>query len=508
MIKTVTQDLPALKNAKGKPAKVLVTGATGYIGGRLIRELLSHDYQVRVLVRNQDKLHDYPWRDQVEVVEGDALDLKALKLALEGVNLAYYLLHALMTEKNFEEQESNLARAFGSIAKKVGVKRIVYLGGMTSPDDSLSPHMASRVETGEILRASGVPVIELRAGVVIGSGSASFEMLRHLTERLPIMVTPKWLKNRIQPIAIRDVLRYLVGSATIDPKITRDFDIGGPEVFTYMEMMHRYAEAAGLRRRIIIPLPVLTPKLASGWIGLVTPVPVTLAKRLVQSLKHEVVARNDDIRKFVPDAPGGMTNFKTAVELALTRVKDLEVETRWSNATTPGTHSEPLPTDPEWAGGSLYEDLRRYTSDDSQETVWKRIEAIGGNNGYSTATWAWELRGLMDRLIGGVGLRRGRRDPNTLMEGEALDFWRVEKIERPRLLRLRAEMKLPGLAWLEFKTSVMPDGKTLIEQRAYYHPKGLFGILYWAAVFPMHGIVFPSMAKKMAGPSAQKAPKS
>jgi uncharacterized protein YbjT (DUF2867 family) len=508
MIKTVTQDLPALKNAKGKPAKVLVTGATGYIGGRLIRELLSHDYQVRVLVRNRDKLHDYPWRDQVEVVEGDALDLKALKLALEGVDLAYYLLHALMTEKNFEEQESNLARAFGSIAKKVGVKRIVYLGGMTSPDDSLSPHMASRVETGEILRASGVPVIELRAGVVIGSGSASFEMLRHLTERLPIMVTPKWLKNRIQPIAIRDVLRYLVGSATIDPKITRDFDIGGPEVFTYMEMMHRYAEAAGLRRRIIIPLPVLTPKLASGWIGLVTPVPVTLAKRLVRSLKHEVVARNDDIRKFVPDAPGGMTNFKTAVELALTRVKDLEVETRWSNATTPGTHSEPLPTDPDWAGGSLYEDLRRYTSDDSQETVWKRIEAIGGNNGYSTATWAWELRGLMDRLIGGVGLRRGRRDPNTLMEGEALDFWRVEKIERPRLLRLRAEMKLPGLAWLEFKTSVMPDGKTLIEQRAYYHPKGLFGILYWAAVFPMHGIVFPSMAKKMAGPSAQKAPKS
>ena len=508
MIKTVTQDLPALKNAKGKPAKVLVTGATGYIGGRLIRELLSHDYQVRVLVRNQDKLHDYPWRDQVEVVEGDALDLKALKLALDGVDLAYYLLHALMTEKNFEEQEANLARAFGSIAKKSGVKRIVYLGGMTSPDDSLSPHMASRVETGEILRASGVPVIELRAGVVIGSGSASFEMLRHLTERLPIMVTPKWLKNRIQPIAIRDVLRYLIGSATINPKITRDFDIGGPEVFTYMEMMHRYAEAAGLRRRIIIPLPVLTPKLASGWIGLVTPVPVTLAKRLVQSLKHEVVARNDDIRKFVPDAPGGMTNFKTAVELALTRVKDLEVETRWSNATTPGTHTEPLPTDPDWAGGSLYEDLRRYTSEDSQEIVWKRIEAIGGNNGYSTATWAWELRGLMDRLIGGVGLRRGRRDPNTLMEGEALDFWRVEKIDRPQLLRLRAEMKLPGLAWLEFKTSVLPDGKTLIEQRAYYHPKGLFGILYWAAVFPMHGIVFPSMAKKMAGPSAQKAPKS
>jgi uncharacterized protein YbjT (DUF2867 family) len=508
MIETVTSDLPALKGASGKPAKVLVTGATGYIGGRLIRELLSHHYSVRVLVRNKEKLRDYPWRDQVEVIEGDALDLKALQLALKDVELAYYLLHALMTEKNFEDQESNLAKAFGSIAKESGVKRIIYLGGMTSPDDALSPHMASRVQTGEILRSSGVPVIELRAGVVIGSGSASFEMLRHLTERLPVMVTPKWLKNRIQPIAIRDVLRYLVGSATIDPKITRDFDIGGPDVFTYMEMMQQYAEAAGLRRRIIIPLPVLTPKLASGWVGLVTPVPVTLAKRLVASLKHEVVARNDDIRKFVPDAPGGRTSFKQAVELALTRVKDLEVETRWSNATTPGTHSEPLPTDPDWAGGSLYVDTRRYTSTDSQEDVWKRIEAIGGDNGYSTATWAWELRGLMDRFIGGVGLRRGRRDPNTLMEGEALDFWRVEKIDRPRLLRLRAEMKLPGLAWLEFQTEVLPDGKTLLTQQAYYHPRGLFGILYWAAVFPMHGIVFPSMAKKMSGPSAVKVAQS
>jgi hypothetical protein len=253
---------------------------------------------------------------------------------------------------------------------------------------------------------------------------------------------------------------------------------------------------------------VLTPRLASGWIGLVTPVPVTLAKRLVASLKHEVVAKEDDIRKYIPDAPGGRTTFKKAVELALTRVKDLEVETRWSNATTPGTHSEPLPTDPDWAGGSLYVDLREYVSDDSQEEIWKRIEAIGGDNGYSTATWAWELRGLMDRFVGGVGLRRGRRDPNTLMEGEALDFWRVEKIERPHLLRLRAEMKLPGLAWLEFRTYKLPTGQTLLVQRAFFHPKGLFGHAYWAAVFPMHGIVFPSMAKKLAGKGCKKAPNS
>ena len=505
MIETVTQDLPVLKADDGKPARVLVTGATGYVGGRLVRELLTHNYRVRVLVRDAKRLQDYPWRDQVEIVEGDALDTAALAKALSNIDLSYYMLHALMTPKNFEQMEQELATKFGEIAKAEGVKRIVYLGGIASPDDNLSPHMSARAITGEILRSSGVPTIELRAGVVIGAGSASFEMLRHLTERLPIMVTPKWLKNRIQPIAIRDVLRYLVGSATIDSSINRDFDIGGPEVFTYMEMMQIYAEVAGLRRRIIIPLPVLTPKLASGWIGLVTPVPVTLAKRLVASLKHEVIARNDEIRKYIPDHPDGLTDFRKAVSLALTRIKDLEVETRWSSAQTPGTHSQPLPTDPDWAGGSLYVDERKYSSPDDVQTVWQRVEAIGGDNGYSTATWAWELRGVMDRFVGGVGLRRGRRDPLTLREGEALDFWRVEEIQRPNLLRLRAEMKLPGLAWLEFRVEKQSDGQTLLTQRALYHPRGLFGHLYWWAVFPMHGIVFPSMAKKMAGPKSHKA---
>ena len=504
MIETVTQDLQTRIAHDGNPARVLVTGATGYVGGRLVRELLSHNYRVRVLVRDAQRLKDYPWRDDVEVIEGDATDLSALTLALTDIDVAYYMLHALMVKDGFEQLEEELAEKFGQIARSRGVERIIYLGGIASGDDELSPHMSARAKTGEILRASGVPTIELRAGVVIGSGSASFEMLRHLTERLPIMVTPKWLKNRIQPIAIRDVLRFLVGSATIDSAISRDFDIGGPEVFTYMEMMQIYAEVAGLRRRIILPLPVLTPKLASGWVGLVTPVPVTLAKRLVASLKHEVVARNDEIRKLVPDAPGGLTNFRKAVSLALTRIKQLDVETRWSNAQTPETHSEPLPTDPDWAGGSLYQDLRRYESDDSVDQVWQRIEAIGGQNGYSTATWAWELRGIMDRMVGGVGLRRGRRDPNHLREGEALDFWRVESIARPQLLRLRAEMKMPGLAWLEFQVSKQANGKTLVTQRALYHPHGLFGHMYWWAVFPMHGIVFPSMAKKMAGPSAKK----
>lgn len=504
MIETVTGDLPTLLSADGKPAHVLVTGATGYVGGRLVRELLEHKYRVRVLVRDAKRLQDYPWRDLVEIVEGDALDFETLSKALQGIDLAYYLLHALMAAKNFEELEAELARKFGQIAKENGVSRIVYLGGIASPDDNLSPHMSARAITGEILRSSGVPTIELRAGVVIGAGSASFEMLRHLTERLPIMVTPKWLRNRIQPIAVRDVLRYLVGSATIDQSINRDFDIGGPEVFTYMEMMQIYAEVAGLRRRIIIPLPVLTPKLASGWIGLVTPVPVTLAKRLVASLKHEVVARNVEIRKYVPDHPEGLTNFRKAVSLALTRIKNLEVETRWSSAQTPGTHSQPLPTDPDWAGGSLYVDERKYYSKDDVASVWQRVEAIGGDNGYSTATWAWELRGVLDRFVGGVGLRRGRRDPVSLREGEALDFWRVEEIQRPHLLRLRAEMKLPGLAWLEFRVE-QQAGKTLLIQRALYHPRGLFGHIYWWAVYLMHGIVFPSMAKKLAGEGCSKA---
>ena len=504
MIETVTTDLPTRKGKRGKPATILVTGATGYIGGRLVRELLAHRYKVRVLVRDPERLNDYPWRSQVDIVAGDASSGSALREALQGVDVAYYLLHALMSPADFESEERNLAETFGRTAKQQKVAKVVYLGGITSGDSKLSPHMSARVATGELLRASGVPTIELRAGVVIGSGSASFEMLRHLTERLPFMVTPKWLNNRIQPIAIRDVLRYLVGAAALPDSISEDFDIAGPDLFSYREMMQQYAEVAGLRRRIIIPLPVLTPKLASGWIGLVTPVPVTLARRLVESLKHEVVARDDRIRNLIPDAPGGRTPFREAVRLALTRIKDFEVETRWSNATVPGTPSQPLPTDPSWAGGSLYIDERRYSSTDDVNTVWQRVEAIGGEHGYSTATWAWELRGLLDRMIGGVGLRRGRRDPNHLMPGEALDFWRVEKVERPTLLRLRAEMKLPGLAWLEFTLTPSESGGSLLSQRALYHPRGLFGHLYWWLVAPMHGIVFPSMAKKLAGASARR----
>jgi hypothetical protein len=284
----------------------------------------------------------------------------------------------------------------------------------------------------------------------------------------------------------------------IPQEVNQYFDIGGPEVLTYKDLMLQYAEAAGLKKRIIMPLPVLTPRLSSGWVGLVTPVPITLARRLIDSLKNEVVAKDDSIKKYIPDPAGGLTPFKRAVALALTRIKEANVETRWSNASLPGSPSEPLPTDPKWAGGSLYSDVRTEYSKDPIEKVWQRIESIGGENGYSTATWAWELRGLMDRLAGGVGLRRGRRDPYFLIEGESLDFWRVEAIARPNLLRLRAEMKLPGKAWLEFQAEPTKDGGTKVVQRAIFVPKGLLGQLYWWSVLPMHGLVFPSMIKHVA----------
>ena len=505
MIETVSHDLPTLIGRDGKPAKCLVTGATGYIGGRLIRELLAHGYRVRILARKPERLKDHPWINRVEVVSGDAHDVSALDQALDGIDVAYYLLHALMSKDNFEQEEKDIAEKFGASAKKANIQRIVYLGGIIAENELLSPHLQSRADTGTVLKSFGVPTIELRAGVVIGSGSASFEMLRYLTERLPIMTTPRWVETKIQPIAVRDVLRYLVGAAALDSSISGDFDIGGPEVFSYREMMMKYAEAAGLRKRIIIPVPVLTPKLSSGWVGLVTPVPITLARRLVESLKNEVIARDDSIRKLIPDSNDGLTPFKKAVELALTRIKEANVETRWTNASVPGTPSDPLPTDPDWAGGTLYTDVRTVHSENSIETVWKRVEAIGGRNGYSTATWAWEVRGIVDRFFGGVGLRRGRRDDYTLIEGEALDFWRVEAIKRPELLRLRAEMKMPGLAWLEFALEKDAAGTgTLITQRALFAPKGLLGHAYWWSVWPMHGLVFPSMVKNMAGLSARK----
>jgi hypothetical protein len=305
------------------------------------------------------------------------------------------------------------------------------------------------------------------------------------------------VKNRIQPIAVRDLLRYLIGGASLPKKVSGHFDIAGPDIFTFAEMMQQYASAAGLRRRIIIPVPVLSPGLSSGWVGLVTPVPFTLAKRLVASLKHEVVAESSNIDELIPPAAGGLTHFKTAVELALAKIKNANVETRWSDASIPDSPSAPLPTDPDWAGGSLYSDVRVAESSDDIKTVWARVESIGGSNGYSTASWAWELRGFADKIVGGVGLRRGRRDPNHLVIGDAVDFWRVENLVQGEVLKLYAEMILPGKAWLEFNIEEMSDGHLKLTQTATFQPRGLGGQLYWFSIAPLHFLVFPTMIKNL-----------
>ncbi|MFF7446312.1 MULTISPECIES: DUF2867 domain-containing protein [unclassified Streptomyces] len=486
--------------------RCLVTGATGYIGGRLVPELLAEGHRVRCLARSPHKLRDHPWAGEVEVARGDVLDPAAVGEALRDTDVAYYLVHALGTGDTFEETDRRAARIFGEEARAAGVRRIVYLGGLTPagvPETELSPHLRSRAEVGRILLASGVPTTVLRAAVVIGSGSASFEMLRYLTERLPVMVTPSWVHTRIQPVAVRDVLRALVGSARMPLEVNRTFDIGGPDVLTYREMMIRYAAVAELPRRLILSVPMLSPGLSSHWVGLVTPVPAAIARPLTESLRHEVVCHEHDIATYVPDPPGHPVGFEDAVRMALQRVRDAQVTTRWSSASVPGAPSDPLPTDPDWAGGSLYTDVRELTVDAPREALWRVIEGIGGENGWYSFPLAWAARGLLDRLVGGVGLRRGRRDATRLRVGDSLDFWRVEEIEPGRLLRLRAEMRLPGLAWLEMATDTDEAGRTRYRQRALFHPHGLLGHAYWWAVSPFHAVVFGGMARNISRTAAR-----
>ncbi|NEY36354.1 DUF2867 domain-containing protein [Streptomyces sp. PRKS01-65] len=485
--------------------RCLVTGATGYIGGRLVPELLAEGHRVRCLARSPGRLRDQPWAGDVEAVRGDVTDSASVAAAMRGVDVAYYLVHALGTGRGFEETDRRAARIFGERAREAGVRRVVYLGGLTPagvPQAALSPHLRSRAEVGRILLDCGVPATVLRAAVVIGSGSASFEMLRYLTERLPVMVTPSWVRTRIQPVAVRDVLRALVGSARMPDHVSRAFDIGGPDVLTYRDMMARYAKVAGLPRRLIVPVPVLTPGLSSHWVGLVTPVPAAIARPLTESLRHEVVCREHDIARYVPDPPGHPIGFDEAVRLALQRVREARVSTRWSSASVPGAPSDPLPTDPDWAGGTLYTDHRSRTVDASPGALWRVIEGIGGEHGWYSFPSAWAVRGRLDRLIGGVGLRRGRRDAARLRVGDSLDFWRVEEIERGRLLRLRAEMRLPGLAWLEMYAETDDEGRTRYRQRALFHPHGLLGHLYWWSVSPFHAVVFGGMARNIARAAA------
>ncbi|KQO36688.1 SDR family oxidoreductase [Aeromicrobium sp. Leaf245] len=481
----------------------LVTGATGYVGGRLVPQLLDAGHDVRVLVRDETKARAHAWSERVDVAQGDATEPEDVRRALDGVDVLYYLLHSIGSGDDFAETERRIAQSFADEAAAAGVSRIVYLGGMDPEDEQLSEHLASRKKVGEVLLASGVPTTVLQAGIVIGSGSASFEMLRYLTERLPVMVTPKWVHTRIQPIAIRDVLRYLVGSADMPADVNRAFDIGGPDVLTYFEMMQRYAAVAGLPKRRVLPVPILSPGLSSHWVGIITPVPASIARPLVESLKNTVVASEKDIEQYVPDPPEGLIGFDRAVELALTKIQNLDVPTRWSSAATAGAPSEPLPSDPDWAGGSLYKDERTREVDASPQSLWTIIEGIGGRNGWYSWALAWWVRGILDRLVGGPGLRRGRRNDKDLVVGDALDFWRVEATDDHAFLRLRAEMRVPGLAWLELQVGSTEGGSTTFHHRALFHPRGLLGHAYWWAILPFHGIIFGSMQRNIAKAAEQ-----
>jgi uncharacterized protein YbjT (DUF2867 family) len=479
-------------------AHILVTGATGYIGGRLVPELLAAGHHVRCLARTPAKLDDVPWRERAEVVAGDVTDPEALDRALAGVDVAYYLVHSMgdSGSGSFEAADRGAAEVFRDAAERVGVGRIVYLGGLGRDDDpTLSRHLRSRHEVGRVLAGGTVPVTELRAAVIIGSGSASFEMLRYLVEVLPVMVTPKWVENRCQPIAIRDVLAWLVAAGARGDAPDEVVEIGGPDVLTYRQMMHVYAEEAGLARRLLVGVPLLTPKLSSLWIGLVTPLPSGLARPLVESLVNEVVVTRDPAFSALDRPP---TGFRRAVALALERSASSQVATRWSDAALPGrSPADPLPSDPEWAGGSLLVDEAHATTAASPEALFATVAGIGGRRGWYVTPALWTIRGLVDKAVGGVGMRRGRRHPDDLGVGDALDFWRVEAVEPARLVRLRAEMRLPGEAWLEWTIEPQAAGAALT-QRAMFYPRGLWGRAYWYALIPFHAIIFSRMAHRIA----------
>jgi len=478
--------------------RIAVTGATGYIGGRLVPQLLAEGHEVVCLARRPEKLADRSWADDVDIRGADLLDSSGLDEAFAGCDVAYYLVHSMGSGSGFEEADHTAATNVASAARTAGLRHIIYLGGLGA-DDELSAHLASRHDVGRALASGGVPVTEFRAAVIIGSGSVSFEMLRHLTQVLPAMTTPKWVRTRCQPIAIRDVLSYLVAAIDDDPTGHTIYEIGGPDVVTYEEMMQTYAAIAGLPRRLIVPVPVLSPGLSSLWIGLVTPLPVNIARPLVDSLEHEVVVHDHTAEeRFGVDLIG----FRRSVELAVEVADGLRAPTRWSDAEA-SSPARPMASDPAWSGGTLFEDRRvlRTTADPS--TMYSAFSRIGGDVGYYGFTWAWRIRGLIDTLVGGVGLRRGRRHPIDIRPGDAIDFWRVADMEEGRRLELVAEMKLPGAAWLVWTVEPSGDG-SVVTQEAFFEPRGLLGRLYWWTLLPLHGPIFGQMLGRMVATAEQR----
>lgn len=472
--------------------RILVTGATGYIGGRLVPRLLELGYPVRCLVRDPNRLQGRPWQKQAEVVAGDVLQPETLADALAGVQIAYYLIHSLAAGDDYHERDMRAARNFSQAAQAAGVERIIYLGGLAQTRSALSEHLRSRQETGEALRSGGVPVTEFRAGVIVGSGSLSFELVRYLTERVPIMVTPRWVYTRTQPIGIREVLAYLVAALTTPQSNGRIIEIGGAEITTYGNMMKSYAQARGLKR-LMLPVPVLTPRLSSYWVNIVTPIPAAIARPLIEGMRNENIVRDNSARDIFPDIEP--VTYEVSVKRALARLQASNIETAWSDAlsTSQGDVPPVILTTQE---GMIIERRQRLVAVEP-EAIYRVFTGIGGQRGWFYMNWAWRIRGLMDRLIGGVGLRRGRRDPDYVRVGDALDFWRVEAVQPGEMLRLRAEMKVPGKAWLQFQTKTREDGRTLLIQTAFFAPKGLAGWLYWYALYPIHALIFSGLVDQI-----------
>ncbi|NUO81714.1 SDR family oxidoreductase [candidate division KSB1 bacterium] len=469
-------------------ATILLTGASGYVGGRLLRALEEAGQRVRCLARRPEFLRTRV-RAATEVVQGDVLNAESLQSAMNGVEAAYYLVHSMGSTGTFEEEDRRAAENFGAAAHAAGVRRIIYLGGL-GRDEELSPHLASRHEVGRILRASGVQTLELRASIIIGSGSLSFEMIRALVQKLPVMITPRWTNTLAQPIAIEDVIAYLVAALHVQYEGDGVFEIGGAERVSYLGIMQEYARQRGLKR-FIIPLPVLTPRLSSLWLGLVTPVYARVGRKLIDSVRHETVVTNQRALQVFGIKPRGI---RAAITRALNNEDREFAATRWSDAlSSPGTLRS-------WGGvkfGTRIVDSRTVRVAGGAEAAMRPIQRLGGERGWYYGNWLWRLRGFIDLLFGGVGMRRGRRDPEWPAPGDTLDFWRVEAFERDRLLRLVAEMKLPGRAWLQFEVESAGNSAT-IRQTAIFDPSGIFGLLYWYALYPMHVLIFRGMLRNIA----------
>lgn len=471
-----------------EPGLILLTGATGYVGGRLLQALEQRHFRVRCLARRPEFLKARV-AVTTEIVTGDVLDRSTLEEVLRGVTVAYYLVHSMGSSGLFEENDRRAARNFGAAAKAAGVERIIYLGGLGSDQETLSAHLRSRQEVGKILRESGVPVLEFRASIVIGSGSLSFEMIRSLVERLPIMTTPKWVSMPAQPIAIDDLIAYLMAALHLPVSAYRIYEIGGADQVSYADIMRTYARRRGMRVRMI-PVPVLTPFLSSLWLGLVTPLYARIGRKLIESIVHSTVVRDDSALQTFDIRPIGIDE---AIQKALANEDRQFAATRWSDALSSSgeTHS--------WGGeqfGTRLVDSRTAQVKTTAKVAFRPIQRIGGDSGWYAWNRLWRVRGFLDLLLGGVGVRRGRPAGDTLRVGDTVDFWRVEKFEPDHLLRLVAEMKLPGRAWLEFEVTAN-DSTATIRQTAIFDPVGLWGRLYWYSLYPLHQLVFGGMLQRI-----------